>query len=182
MICKSLTECFLVDVRRIKTDITVWRCLKLGLTEARVLAVVLLRIIQYYGCKRFLWRFTFLLRRINEILTGFECHPSATIGEGLLLAHTQNLVIGEGVKIGKNVTIYNGVTIGALARGNNEVSNRYPTVGDGVIIYTGAKILGKINIGNSAIIGANAVVLNDIPAMCVAVGVPARILPKRGRQ
>jgi len=136
-----------------------------------------MRLSQFFYQKRGLWRLSPLIKRLNEFLTGFECHLGATIGERLFVAHTQNLVIGEGVIIGNNVTIYNGVTLGASSRGiGTSVNKRYPIVGDEVIIYTGAKILGYVHIGAGATVGANAVVLKDIPAGCVAVGVPAKII------
>jgi len=176
MICKTFRECFCLDLRDKNPNITPWAAFLMSFSESRVLAVILMRISQYLLQRKGLWRFSPFVKRINEILTGFECHLHASISEGLFLAHTQNLVIGEGVKIGQNVTLYNDVTLGAGARGTNESKERYPILGDGVTIYTGAKILGFIHIGNGAIVGANAVVLKDIPPGCVAVGVPAKIL------
>lgn len=86
--------------------------------------------------------------------------------------HPLGIVIGEGVIIGNNVTIYQNVTLG---RKDKEI-NKYPIIGDNVTIYAGAKILGNVKIGNNAIVGANAVVLKDVPDNSIAVGVPAKIL------
>jgi len=176
MICKSIRDCFCVDLRGKYADITPWGSFLMCFSESRVLAVVLMRFSQYFLQKKGLWRLSIFIKRFNEVATGFECHLHATISEGLFIAHTQNLVIGEGVKIGRNVTLYNGVTLGAGSRGTVETKDRYPIIGDGVTIYTGAKILGYIHLGDGSIIGANAVVLKDIPAGCVAVGIPAKII------
>lgn len=176
MICKTFRDCFCIDLRVKYPDVTPWGSFQMCFSEARALAVVLMRFSQYFSQLKVLWRLSPYIKRMNEILTGFECHLCASISEGLFIAHTQNLVIGEGVIIGRNVTLYNGVTLGAGSRGAGVVKNRYPEIGDGVIIYTGAKILGSIHIGDGSIIGANAVVLKDVPAGCVAVGVPAKVL------
>ncbi len=102
--------------------------------------------------------------------TGCHIGPLAKIGPGLELRHPTGIVIGDGAVIGKNVSIYQNVTIGI--RGEGE----YPVIGDNVKIYAGACILGRVRIGDNAVIGANAVVLADVPDNAVAVGVPARIL------
>lgn len=179
MICKSIGECLCMDLQLYDPDMTAWKAARLGLREARVLAVILMRISQFLSRKRVVWRIAPYVKRANEILTGFECHLSATIDVGLRVAHTQNIVIGEGVQVGRNVTIYNGVTLGAAIRRPSDDDRRYPSIEDDVTIYTGAKILGPIVIRSGAIVGANAVVLEDVPPGYVAVGVPARILPSK---
>ena len=180
MICRSISECFLTDTRRVSPEITVWKSWKLCFTESRVLAVVLFRIAQYLWSKKIIWRFAPIMKRLNEILTGFECHLEATIGGGLFLAHTQNIVVGQGVIIDEDVTLYNGVTLGAVAAGKGAEQRRYPHLLEGAIVYSGAKVLGPIIIGRKCVIGANAVVLQDVPDGCVAVGVPAHILEHKG--
>ena len=180
MICQTFSKCLLIDMRRVYPKITKLKVLKLCFIESRVLAVVLFRIGQYLWSKKFIWRLAPIIKRLNEILTGFECHLDSTIGEGLLIAHTQNIVIAQGAIIGKNVTIYNGVTLGAVSKDKGESDFRFPRIKDGAIIYIGAKILGPVTIGRMAIIGANAVVLQDVPDGCVAVGVPAHILEHKG--
>lgn len=176
MICQSLSECFLIDTYRISSEMTVWRALRLCFKESRVLAIVSFRIAQYLWSKKVIWRLAPIIKRANEILTGFECHLEATIDAGLFIAHTQNIVIGEGVKIGKHVTIYNGVTLGSVRRDCSSKKDRYPQVLDGAIIYSGAKVLGDIIIGKESVVGANAVVLQNVPDGCLAVGVPARVI------
>ena len=106
--------------------------------------------------------------------TGIEIHPGATIGEKLFIDHGMGVVIGETAEVGNNVTIYHGVTLGGI--GGDKGSKRHPTVKDNVIIGTGAKILGPITIGENSKIGANAVVLKDVPPNSTAVGIPARII------
>ncbi|PHR27534.1 MAG: serine O-acetyltransferase [Desulfotalea sp.] len=177
MICQSFSECFFIDTHRIVLERSVWKIFKLCFRESRILAVVLFRISQYMWSKKMIWRFAPYIKRINEVLTGFECHLEANIDSGLLLAHTQNIVIGQGVKIGKQVTIYNGVTLGAVRTNTTKnADNRYPKVMDRVVIYSGAKIIGNIVVGVDSVVGANAVVLQNIPSNCVAVGVPARLI------
>ncbi|WP_163192040.1 serine O-acetyltransferase EpsC [Clostridium thermarum] len=117
-----------------------------------------------------------LISQLARFLTGIEIHPGAKIGKGLFIDHGMGVVIGETTEIGDNVIIYHGVTLGGTGK---DKGKRHPTVGDNVIIGAGAKILGPIKIGNSAKIGANTVVLTDVPANATAVGIPARILLKR---
>lgn len=119
----------------------------------------------------------FLARLISQLarfLTGIEIHPGAKIGRGLFIDHGMGVVIGETAEVGDNVVIYHGVTLGGTGKHKGK---RHPTVGNNVLIGSGAKVLGPINIGNNVKIGANAVVLKDIPDNCTAVGVPARIIP-----
>jgi len=106
--------------------------------------------------------------------TGIEIHPGATIGEGLFIDHGMGIVIGETAVIGDNCTIYHGVTLGG--RGRVKGSKRHPTIGDNVLIGAGAKILGPVTIGSGSSIGANAVILHDIPANSTVVGVPGKIV------
>jgi serine O-acetyltransferase len=113
-----------------------------------------------------------LLMTIARGLTGIEIHPAATIGRGLFIDHGMGVVIGETAVIGKNVTLFQGVTLGGTGK---EKGKRHPTLGDNVVVGTGAKVLGNITIGNNSIIGANAVVLRDVPDHSTVVGVPGRI-------
>ena len=109
-------------------------------------------------------------------ITGIEIHPGATIGENLLIDHGMGVVIGETAIIGDNVLLFHQVTLGGI--GGDMNTKRHPTVEDDVIIGSGAKILGPITIGKGAKIGANAVVLKDVPPYSTAVGIPARIINK----
>lgn len=103
---------------------------------------------------------------------GVEIGNNPYIGKNLKLEHFQGIVIGNDVKIGDNCTLYQQVTLG-------QKNNRYPTIGDDVIVFAGAKVIGDISIGEKCIIGANAVVLNSIPAQTCAVGIPAKVIDKR---
>ncbi|MBU3196458.1 serine O-acetyltransferase EpsC [Clostridium algidicarnis] len=114
-----------------------------------------------------------LLSQTGRFFTGIEIHPGAKIGRGLFIDHGMGVVIGETAEIGDNVTLYHGVTLGGTGK---EKGKRHPTIGDGAIIGTGAKVLGPIYVGSGAKIGANAVVLKDVPAQSTAVGIPAKIL------
>jgi len=106
--------------------------------------------------------------------TGVEIHPGARIGKGLFIDHGAGIVIGETSIIGDNCTIYHGVTLGG--RGHAKHTKRHPTIGDNVLIGSGAKLLGNITIGDNANIGANAVILHDVPAGATVVGVPGKIV------
>ena len=102
---------------------------------------------------------------------GVSISLNAVIGDGLLLPHPDGVIIGQNARIGKNCTIYQQVTIG-------QKNGEYPTLGDNVTIYPGAKVIGGITVGDQAVIGANAVVLKDIPCCATAVGCPAKVLTK----
>lgn len=105
--------------------------------------------------------------------TGIEIHPGATIGKGLFIDHGMGVVIGETTIIGDNCTIYQNVTLGGTGKDHGK---RHPTLGNDVLVGSGAKVLGPINIGNNARIAAGAVVLNDVPDNSTAVGIPAKVV------
>ena len=115
------------------------------------------------------------LGEITRILTGVDIHPGAIIGTGLFIDHATGVVIGETAEVGDDVTIYHGVTLGGAGR---ETGKRHPTVGDRVIIGAGAKILGPIKIGDDSRVGANAVVVKEVPSSAVVVGVPGQIISR----
>jgi len=114
-----------------------------------------------------------LISQISRLLTGIEIHPGAKIGEGLFIDHGMGVVIGETAEIGDNVTLYQGVTLGGTGK---EKGKRHPTIGNNVVVGTGAKVLGPIVIGDNAKIGAGSVVLNNVPAHTTVVGVPGRVV------
>jgi len=117
-----------------------------------------------------------LISQFGRFLTGIEIHPAATIGRRLFIDHGSGVVIGETAEIGDDVTLYHGVTLGGTSLTGGK---RHPTLSDGVIVGAGAKILGPILVGKDARVGANAVVLSDVPAGFTMVGIPARaVLPK----
>ena len=112
-----------------------------------------------------------------KMITGIEIHPGATIGKGLMIDHGTGVVIGETAEIGDNCTIYQGVTLGGTGK---DVGKRHPTLGNNVMVGAGAKVLGPFYIGDNTKIAANAVVLEEIPENCTAVGIPAKIVKKQG--
>src|SRR3954452_17164845 len=113
------------------------------------------------------------LSHCSRFLTGIEIHPGARIGRRVFIDHGMGVVIGETAEVGDDCTLYHGVTLGGTTwmRGK-----RHPSVGNGVVIGAGAKLLGPISVGDRARIGSNAVVLKDVPADATALGVPARII------
>src|SRR5438067_4086373 len=116
---------------------------------------------------------------VSRALTGIEIHPSARIGEGLFIDHGAGVVIGETAEIGHNVTLYQGVTLGGTGFATGK---RHPTVQDNVTIVSGAKLLGPITIGHGAKIGANSVVITDVPPNCTVVGNPGHPVRVDGRR
>ncbi|AFJ34881.1 serine O-acetyltransferase [Mycobacterium sp. MOTT36Y] len=112
---------------------------------------------------------------ITRILTGVEIHPGAVLGPGLFIDHATGVVIGETAEVGEDVTIYHGVTLGGSGR---DTGKRHPTIGDRVIIGAGAKVLGAIKIGDDSRIGANAVVVKEVPSSAVVIGVPGQVISR----
>ena len=111
--------------------------------------------------------------QLARFMTGIEIHPGAQIGKGLFIDHGHGVVIGETTIIGDNVTIYQGVTLGGTGK---EHGKRHPTIGDNVMISTGAKILGSFTIGAGSKIGAGSVVLEEVPPNSTVVGIPGRVV------
>lgn len=112
-----------------------------------------------------------IISQLARFFTGIEIHPGATIGKGLFIDHGMGVVIGETAEIGDDVMLYHGVTLGGTGK---DKGKRHPTVRNNVVIGAGAKVLGPIEIGEGAKIGANSVVLRDVPKNATAVGTPAR--------
>jgi len=124
----------------------------------------------------------FIPRFISEMMrffTGIEIHPGAKIGKGLFIDHGNGVVIGETAIIGDDCLLYQGVTLGGTGK---EKGKRHPTIGNNVVIGGGAKILGNINVGDNSYVGANAVVISDVPANSTIVGVPGRITRQDGKK
>ena len=115
------------------------------------------------------------LSQMARKVTGIEIHPGATIGQGLFIDHGMGVVIGETAEVGTDVTIYHGVTLGGTSL---EKGKRHPTVGDRVVIGAGAKLLGPIIVGDDSRVGANAVVVRDVPPKSVVVGVPGQVVSR----
>jgi len=120
-----------------------------------------------------------LISNVARFLTGIEIHPGATIGEGLFIDHGTGIVIGETAEIGRNVTLYQGVTLGGTGK---EKGKRHPTIGNNVVVASGAKVLGSFTVGDHAKIGAGSVVLRPVPAHATVVGIPGRIVMMKGHR
>ena len=158
------------------------------------LGVVLLypsfHVIFFYRFANFLWRYNLnffarLIMQFARILTGIEIHPAAKIGKNIFMDHGFGIVIGETAEIGNDVTIYQGVTLGGIMpsveTNSQRNQKRHPTIGDGVIIGSGAQILGPIKVGNNVRIGANSVVSREILPDLTVAGVPAREFNKSSK-
>ncbi|MCD8160622.1 MAG: serine O-acetyltransferase [Clostridiales bacterium] len=138
----------------------------------------------YHKLSHFLYRHRlfFLARLVSQwarLWTGIEIHPGATIGRRFVIDHGMGIVIGETAEVGDDVLLYQGVTLGGTGK---DTGKRHPTVGNNVMIGSGAKVLGPFKIGDGARIAANAVVLREVPPQATAVGVPARIARIAGRK
>ena len=118
-----------------------------------------------------------IFAHITKILTGIEIHPGAQIGKAFFIDHGAGVVIGETTIVGDNVTIYQGVTLGGVS---TKKEKRHPSLGSNIVVGAGAKVLGNINIGDYVQIGANSVVIKDIPAYSTVVGIPGRIVKMNG--
>ena len=131
-------------------------------------------IFSHYLYKKKMFFLARLISQLARFFTGIEIHPGAILGNGILIDHGMGVIIGETAVVGDRITIYHGTTLGGT--GNEKGIKRHPTVGNNVIIGSGAKVLGNINIGSNSKIGANAVVLNDVPEGATVVGVPAKVV------
>ena len=137
-----------------------------------------------YRFTHWLWdhQFRLLARWLSQVarlLTGIEIHPAAQIGSRLFIDHGMGVVIGETAIVGDDVTMYQGATLGGTGK---EKLKRHPTIGNGVVIGAGAKILGNIQVGNDSRIGAGSVVLRDVPEGSTVVGVPGHIILRHGKR
>ncbi len=143
------------------------------------------RIMVFHRLANFLWRhgLYFLGRLVSELgrfFCGIEIHPGARIGKRFFIDHGLGVVIGETAEIGDDVTLYHGVTLGGLSPDDGVGGNRHPKIMDRAVIGAGAQVLGPVVINPCARIGANAVVIKDVPACAIAVGNPARVITQTG--
>lgn len=120
-----------------------------------------------------------ILSGLTRFFTGIEIHPGATIGRGVFIDHGAGVVIGETAVVGNNVVIYQGVTLGGTGK---DKGKRHPTIGDNVMISSGAKVLGPFTVGSGAKIGAGSIVLNEVPPNATVVGVPGHIVRIAGKR
>ncbi len=117
-----------------------------------------------------------LMSQINRFFTGLEIHPGAKIGKGFFVDHGMGVVIGETAEIGNNCVLFHNVTLGGTGK---HTGKRHPTIGNNVLIGTGASLLGPIHVGDNVLIGANSfVVMRDIPSNCTVAGTPAKIIKR----
>ncbi len=120
-----------------------------------------------------------LISQVTRFFTGIEIHPGAKIGKRLFIDHGMGVVVGETAIIGDDVLLYQGVTLGGTGL---QKEKRHPTIGSNVVIGTGAKVLGNITIGDNSYVGANAVVIKDVPPNSTVVGVPGRVTKQDGKK
>jgi serine O-acetyltransferase len=120
-----------------------------------------------------------IISQAARFFTGIEIHPGAVIGRGFFIDHGMGVVIGQTTVIKDNVTIFQGVTLGGTGK---EKGKRHPNIEDNVVVGTGAKVLGNITIGRNSYIGANAVVIKDVPENSTIVGVPGRLTKQEGKR
>ncbi|MGG4033482.1 serine O-acetyltransferase [Paenibacillus cisolokensis] len=120
-----------------------------------------------------------IISQFSRFMTGIEIHPGAKIGRRLFIDHGMGVVIGETCEIGDDVVIYQGVTLGGTGK---EKGKRHPTIGNNVVIASGAKVLGSFRVGDNSNIGANSVVLREVPPNSTVVGIPGRIVKRNGER
>lgn len=157
-----------------------WNLVYLILSQTGYFAVFLFRLAYYLLPKGRVGRFlAVVLTRLNTTLTACDIQPVAKIGPGFNIVHSIGVAIGP-VTVGKNFTIYQNVTLARANHSDGSVSS--PVIGDNVIVYSGACVLGKIRLGNGCRVGANAVVLKDVPDGMIAVGVPAKNIWPKGEK
>ena len=119
-----------------------------------------------------------IISQLTRWFTGIEIHPGATIGRRCFIDHGMGIIIGETTQIGDDVTIYQGVTLGGTGK---DTGKRHPTIGNRVLISSGAKVLGPFKVGDDVKIGAGSVVLKEVPPGCTVVGIPGTIVKKNGK-
>lgn len=148
-----------------------------------------LHAVLWYRLANWLWRRRLILlgrltSNVGRLLTGVEIHPGARIGHRLVIDHGMGVVIGETAVLGDDVTLYHDVTLGGIAPSIDSAAQRnvkrHPTLEDGVIVGSGAQILGPITVHRNARVGANAVVVKDVPSGCTVVGIPAKAVLSAG--
>src|SRR3712207_2818692 len=154
----------------LKKDPAARNKLEVFLLYPSVHAIIMYRITHFLYTKN-LFFLARLLSQISRFFTGIEIHPGAKIGKGFFIDHGMGVVIGETAEVGDNVTLFHGTTLGGTGK---DKGKRHPTLGNNILVGSGAKILGPINIGDNSKVGANSVVLKDIPEGSTVVGIPGK--------
>ena len=167
------------DIRSIKErDPAARNTFEILLTYSGVHAIMFYRISHWFY-KQKLFTVARMISQTARFITGIEIHPGAKIGKGLFIDHGMGVVIGETTEIGDNCLLYQGVTLGGTGKDHGK---RHPTLGNNVMVGSGAKVLGPFKVGDNAKIASNAVVLEEVPENATAVGVPARIVRRNGEK
>ena len=161
-----------------KRDPAARSTLEILLTYSGLHAVLMYSASHWFYTKK-LYTIARCISQIARLITGIEIHPGAKIGKGFFIDHGSGVVIGETAEIGDNCLVYQGVTLGGTGK---EKGKRHPTLGYNVMVGAGARVLGPFKVGDNAKIAANAVVLEEVPPNCTAVGVPARIVRRNGKR
>ncbi len=174
---KGTKELLKADIHAVfERDPAARNTLEVVLTYSGLHAIWAHRIAHYFYNHR-MFLIARMISQISRFFTGIEIHPGAKIGRGIFIDHGMGVVIGETCELGDYVTIYQGVTLGGTGK---EKGKRHPTVEDHVLISSGAKVLGSIQIGRCSKIGAGSVVLKDVPPNSTVVGVPGRVVVRDG--
>lgn len=176
-ICKAAEQEIKTDIEAVKErDPAAVNDLQILLTSSGIHAILAHRVAHELH-KRGNVLSARLVSQTARHFTGIEIHPGATIGKGLVIDHGMGVVIGETAEIGDGCTLYQGVTLGGTGKDHGK---RHPTLRNNVMVGAGAKVLGPVEIGDNAKIASNAVVLKDIPTEATAVGIPAKVVRRRG--
>ncbi|MGI6456627.1 MAG: serine O-acetyltransferase EpsC [bacterium] len=156
-----------------------WGGVEVVLTYAGFHALLMHRVAHFLHARLHIPLIPRILSQINRFFTGIEIHPGARIAHGIFIDHGMGVVIGETTEIGEGCVLFQGVTLGGTGK---ETGKRHPTLGKNVMVSAGAKVLGNIRIGDNVKIGAQAVVLKDVPPNCTVVGVPGVIVIREGQR
>lgn len=178
LIQSDLERYFVTGFRRAQTSINKPKIIfETFLFKAGFHAVLLFRISHFFYRVRLPW-IAWFIQRLNVTLCGAEIEYNTPIDKGLFIAHPVGIVVGRGTKIGKNFTIYQNVTVGARHIDPVRIF-QFPEIEDDVTLFAGAVVVGGVRIGSQSTVGANAVVIRDVPPGSVAVGVPAKVFAKK---
>ncbi len=176
---EKLIESVKSDIDSVKRrDPAARSTIEILLTYSGLHAIIMYRAAHWFHTRK-LYTIARCISQFSRFLTGIEIHPGAKIGKGFFIDHGSGVVIGETTEIGDNCLIYQGVTLGGTGK---EKGKRHPTLGNNVMVGSGARVLGPFKVGDNAKIAANAVVLEEVPPNCTAVGVPARIVKRNGKK